>query len=197
MAEFPLEPQYSKVVIQSQEFGCTSDVISIVSMLSVESIFLSPKEKKEQAEAARKRFISWEGDHITLLNVYKGYIIATNVTEWCWDNFINLRAMKKVLEIRKQIVYYCNRLDISLENKEDDVSAIKKSFITGFFNHIAILKPDGQYKSIMDNKIIWIHPTSVLFGKKPECLLYNELVLTTKQYIREVLIIDAKWLELN
>jgi ATP-dependent RNA helicase DHX8/PRP22 len=41
---------------------------------------------------------------------------------------------------------------------------------------------------------VWIHPSSTLVGCKPECIVFNELVRTTKQYAREVSAIEPRWL---
>lgn len=43
MAEFPLEPPLSKMLIQSVHLGCSEEVLTIVSMLSVQNVFYRPK----------------------------------------------------------------------------------------------------------------------------------------------------------
>jgi len=43
MAEFPLEPQPSKMLIMSVHLGCSEEVLTIVSMLSVQNVFYRPK----------------------------------------------------------------------------------------------------------------------------------------------------------
>ena len=51
MAEFPLEPQLSKMLIQSVHLGCSEEILTIVSMLSVQNVFYRPKvnrKKKKQ-----------------------------------------------------------------------------------------------------------------------------------------------------
>jgi pre-mRNA-splicing factor ATP-dependent RNA helicase DHX38/PRP16 len=45
MAEFPVDPPLSKMIITANELGCIEEVISIVSMLSVPSIFYKPKDR--------------------------------------------------------------------------------------------------------------------------------------------------------
>ena len=51
MVEFPLDPPLSKMVIISEEFRCTDELLTIVSMLSVPSIFFRPKDRQEESEA--------------------------------------------------------------------------------------------------------------------------------------------------
>lgn len=48
MAEFPLEPQLSKILITSTELGCTDEILTVVAMLSVENPFYRPKDKSAQ-----------------------------------------------------------------------------------------------------------------------------------------------------
>ena len=43
-------------------------------------------------------------------------------------------------------------------------------------------------------QVVYIHPSSALFNRNPEWVIYHELVLTTKEYMREVMAIDPKWL---
>lgn len=56
MAEFPLEPQLSKILIKSCELGCSSEILTIVAMLSVENVFYRPKDKQAQADAKKAKF---------------------------------------------------------------------------------------------------------------------------------------------
>jgi HrpA-like RNA helicase len=70
MSEFPMEPSMAKMLITSVEYKCSSEMLTIVSMLSVPSVFYRPKERMEEADAARDKFNVPESDHMTLLNVF-------------------------------------------------------------------------------------------------------------------------------
>jgi ATP-dependent RNA helicase DHX8/PRP22 len=61
MAEFPLEPQLSKILITSVELGCTDEILTIVAMLSVENPFYRPKEKQAQADMKKAKFFQVRG----------------------------------------------------------------------------------------------------------------------------------------
>lgn len=43
MAEFPLEPSLAKLLIMSVDLCCSDEVLTIVSMLSVQNVFYRPK----------------------------------------------------------------------------------------------------------------------------------------------------------
>ncbi|CAO3700631.1 unnamed protein product [Rhizopus stolonifer] len=197
MAEFPLDPMYSKVLIQSKEYECTSEAIAIISLLSVDSVFFSPSDKREQAAEARKKFLHPDGDHLTLLNVLKSYWEVKGDIEWCRDNFINNRNMKVAMDVRDQLIRFCERIDINPNSScGNETDNLLKCFLTGFFQNTALLQPDGSYKSVTGGQNIKIHPGSAMFGKRAEGIFYNELVFTTKHYVRGVSSIQSAWLPL-
>ena len=73
MAEFPLEPQLSKMLICSPEFKCSNEMLSIAAMLSIPNPFLRPNNQRREADEAKAQFTHPDGDHLTLLNVYHAY----------------------------------------------------------------------------------------------------------------------------
>ncbi|KAK5575611.1 hypothetical protein RB653_006744 [Dictyostelium firmibasis] len=195
MALFPLDPMYSKTLIKSIEFECSEEVLIIISILSVESIFFTPKEKKKEVEDVKKIFFSPEGDHITFLNVFREFQKSkSQQQQWCFDHFINLKSMVKVVNVFEQLIKYCFSLKLPIVSCGSDFDRVKKSFIGGFFLNTAILQPDKKYKTMVDNKEIQIHPTSFLFEQKPQHILYNELTITTKAFARNIIPIEGSWL---
>ena len=70
MVEFPMEPALSKMLISSCDFGCSDEMLIIVSMLSVPTIFFRPRGREEDSDAMREKFNVPESDHMTYLNVY-------------------------------------------------------------------------------------------------------------------------------
>src|SRR5690606_3080674 len=70
MANFPMEPSLSKLILTSVEYGCSEEMLTIVSMLSVPNVFYRPKERIDESDAAREKFFVPESDHLTLLHVY-------------------------------------------------------------------------------------------------------------------------------
>ncbi|KAG8231163.1 hypothetical protein J437_LFUL011832 [Ladona fulva] len=73
MAQFPLDPCYSRMIIAAVELGCVEEMLTLVSVLSTENIRVNAPKRKEEAAAAQQRFCSSTGDHITYLNIYREY----------------------------------------------------------------------------------------------------------------------------
>lgn len=95
MAEFPLEPSLSKLLIMSVELSCSDEVLTIVSMLSVQNVFYRPKERQELSDEKKSKFHQPEGDHCTLLAVYNSWKHHNYSQSWCFDNFIQARTLKR------------------------------------------------------------------------------------------------------
>ncbi|KAF8981526.1 putative ATP-dependent RNA helicase dhr2 [Entomortierella lignicola] len=195
MAAFPVDPPYAKVLLQSEKLECTKEAIEIISLLSVDSIFSAPSAKREEANEARQKFISLDGDHLTLLNTLRAYESVKGDRDWCRENFINSRHMRHVMDVRKQLIQFCERSGMDPSKScGHDLEIVLKCFLAGFFQSTALLQPDGTYKSIIGGQTVSVHPSSSLFGKKREAIMYNELVFTTKHYIRGVSALESAWL---
>ncbi|KAF9386501.1 putative ATP-dependent RNA helicase dhr2 [Podila verticillata] len=195
MAAFPVDPPYAKVLLQSEKMECTKEAIEIISLLSVDTIFSAPSSKREEANEARQKFLSLDGDHLTLLNTLRAYESVKGDRDWCRENFINSRHMRHVMDVRKQLIEFCERAGMDPRKScGHDLEIVIKCFLAGFFQNTALLQPDSTYKSILGGLTVSIHPSSTLFGKKREAIMYNELVFTTKHYIRGVSALESAWL---
>lgn len=53
MSELPLDPQAAKMVLSAPDFGCSNEILTIVSMLSVPQVFMRPKEAAKRADEAK------------------------------------------------------------------------------------------------------------------------------------------------
>ena len=195
MAEFPLEPMLSKMIMASEKYGCSEEIISIASMLSVNNvIFYRPKDKAMHADNARKNFHKKEGDHITLLNVFTQWKDTNYSTQWCFENFIQHRSMRRARDIRDQLLLLMERVEIEPKSNMNDTEAILKCVTAGFFYHTAKLQKGGSYKTVKHNQSVQIHPTSSLFQQLPRWVVYHELVFTTKEFMRQIFEINPQWL---
>lgn len=194
MAEFPLEPNLSKMLILSVDLGCSEEILTITAMLSVENPFYRPKEKQAQADMRKAKFHQAEGDHLTLLTVYRGWEASKFNNPWCFENFIQARSMRRAQDVRKQLVTIMDRYRLLLISSGKNHKIICKAITAGFFTNAAKKDPQEGYRTLVDQNPVYIHPSSALFNKNPEYVIYHELVLTTKEYMRNIMVIDAKWL---
>ena len=194
MSEFPLEPQMSKMLLTSVDLICSDEVITIVSMLSVPSIFYRPRDKAQLADQKKAQFHHPEGDHLTLLTIYQAWKENNRSSNWCFENFIQARSLRKAEEVRKQLIAILDRYKLPLLSCRYDLASVRKSILAGYFCNVAKKNAKDGYFTMLDNTNVFIHPSSSMFNKSPEWVLYHELVMTSKEYMREVSVIDPIWL---
>ncbi|KAF7286144.1 hypothetical protein GWI33_007392 [Rhynchophorus ferrugineus] len=169
MAEFPLEPNLSKMLIM-------------------------PKDKQALADQKKAKFNQPEGDHLTLLAVYNSWKNNKFSNAWCYENFVQIRTLKRAQDVRKQLLGIMDRHKLDVVSAERNTVRVQKAICSGFFRNAAKKDPQEGYRTLVDSQVVYIHPSSALFNRQPEWVIYHELVCTTKEYMREVTTIDPKWL---
>lgn len=102
MAKLPLSVALARVLLAATapEMNCLSEVIDVISCLSVENVFLNitSEDKKEEAEVARGELYRREGDHPTLLITLRAYAAEqADRKVWAEQHFVSHRAMQSVM----------------------------------------------------------------------------------------------------
>lgn len=195
MADFPMEPALAKSLIVSVELGCSEEVLTIVAMISgAQNVFHRPKEKQQQADQKKAKFFDPAGDHLTLLNVYNGWKQSRMADPWCVENFIQPKNMKRVEDVRKQLKQIFDRHRLSIVSCGRDTTRVRQALCSGFFRNSARKDPQEGYKTLVEGTPVFMHPSSALFGKSAEHVIYHSLVETTREYMHNVTAIEPKWL---
>ncbi|XP_059495395.1 pre-mRNA-splicing factor ATP-dependent RNA helicase DHX16 isoform X2 [Stegostoma tigrinum] len=194
MAELPVDPMLSKMILASERYQCSEEILTIAAMLSVNNaIFYRPKDKVVHADNARMNFFLPGGDHLVLLNVYTQWVESGYSTQWCYENFIQFRSMRRARDVRDQLEGLMERIEVEMKSSAGDNVLIRKTITAGFFYHTARLTRTG-YKTVKHQQAVYVHPNSSLFEEQPRWLIYHELVFTTKEFMRQVIEIDSNWL---
>lgn len=211
MSVLPVLPQLASVLVTAHEAGCLQPVIDIVACLNVENLVLNPpSDKRDEVNEKRRQVCVLgcnHGDLIMFKELLDYFTEIGNTSDkkhWCRELFLNYRGFKNVFQIRAQITLYMRNLFGDEKEEEDsddedgrnaplDVEKVIKCFIKGYVANTAIGYPDRSYRTIFQGELISVHPSSLLFGKKCDGIMYIEFVYTTKGYARTVSSIDPEW----
>jgi pre-mRNA-splicing factor ATP-dependent RNA helicase DHX16 len=198
MAEFPVDPMMSKVLIASEKFGCSEEILTIVAMLSIgTSVFFRPKDRAVHADNAKLNFArGGGGDHLTMMRVYKEWVDTDYSTQWCYENYLQVRNLNKARDIREQLEGLCERVEVEVCSNPSDIDAIGKALTSGFFYNTAKFSKNAEYKTVKNQHTVYIHPSSVMIKEENPApwVLYFELAFTSKEYMRTVMPIKGEWL---
>lgn len=192
MADFPMEPSLSKALIASVDMRCSDEMLTIVAMLSVQTVFYRPKEKQQQADQKKSKFHDPHGDHLTLLNVYNAWKLSRYSDPWCFENFIQKRQIGRAKDVRQQLVSIMERYKHQIVSCGRNTLQVRQALCSGFFRNSARKDPQEGYKTLIEGTPVYMHPSSALFGKPAEHVIFHTLVLTTKEYMHCATVIEPK-----
>lgn len=198
MAEFPTDPMLAKSILAADKYGCVEEVLSIIAMLGEAfALFYRPKDKKIHADSARDRFTIKEGgDHFSLLNIWNQWVDSDFSYVWARENFLQQRSLTRARDVRDQLAKLCDRVEVSITTVgANDLVPIQKSLTAGFFPNAARLQRGGDtYRTVKNGLTVHLHPSSTLFEVNPKWVLFYELVLTSREYMRSNMPIQPEWL---
>lgn len=138
--------------------------------------------------------------------------------DWCAQNFINGRALTRAHDVRSQLADLCSRLGMDIHSScSSEMMTFYRCICAGLFLQVAtrlpaeqppgkakakasragIIPSRGRYKTKVGGNIVSVHPTSFIFGRNPapKCVVYTDLLYTTRMYIRGVTQIREEWLD--
>ncbi|XP_030011384.1 putative pre-mRNA-splicing factor ATP-dependent RNA helicase DHX32 [Sphaeramia orbicularis] len=179
MSEFPLEPQMAKTLLASCEFDCVSEVVIIAAMLTVPTCFTVPsKDLKLEAAQCHMKFQHPEGDHFTLINIYKAFKQSQtdpycNVEKWCQDNYLNHTALLMADSFRMELTDILKRIELPVSmpafGSRNNTINIKRALLAGFFMQVARdVDGSGNYFILIHKHVAQIHPQSGYGAKSPK-----------------------------
>jgi pre-mRNA-splicing factor ATP-dependent RNA helicase DHX15/PRP43 len=135
-------------------------------------------------------------DRLVWILKYFGLTHSGEDATWCYDNFINVRALKSADDVRGQLMRIMNRYNLKMcstdFNSREYYVNIRKAMLAGYFMQVAHLERTGHYLTVKDNQMVHLHPSTCL-DHKPEWVIYNEFVLTSRNFIRIVTDVRGEW----
>ena len=211
IADFPLDSSLAKVLIVASDLSCSDEILSIIAMLNLPNIFHRRKDKQTQADQKKSQFHHPSGDHLTLLNIYNAWQQHGYSNTWCFENYILARSMQQARDVRAQLAGLMARYRLPVVSCGRDTDQVRRALCAGFFRNAARREtgqagaaagagagagPAGGYRTVVQGTQVCMHPSSALFvGKRAaEWVIYHELVLTAREYMHWVTVVEPQWL---
>ncbi|KAH9772697.1 putative pre-mRNA-splicing factor ATP-dependent RNA helicase DEAH4 [Citrus sinensis] len=212
MAELPLEPSLSRMLMEANEFGCLSQALTVAAMLSAETTLLpgrskSTEKKRKHTPLELPDGSGW-GDHIQLLQIYECWDECDYDVNWVKDNGLQVRGMMFVKDIRKQLCQIMQKiakgsLDVRANHiwkeSRQDYRKLRKALCVGYANQLAerMIHHNGYRTLGFKPQLVQVHPSSELKtdeeGLLPNYVVYHELIATSRPYMRNVCAVEMQW----
>ncbi|KAG9390141.1 Helicase associated domain (HA2) [Carpediemonas membranifera] len=200
MAVFPLDPVLSRMLLAGEHYRCLSEVLTIIAMLSVPSVWYSPAQAAEKAKAERQLFQSSpDSDHLALLRLYSYVFREDSRTSGKPKRklqFVNMQNMVKAKKIREQIRDMAKKYGLNPATTTLREDNIKKAIARALLINVAECETGNRYSSLLTGAKGVIHSTSALYDQNvaSRYIVFNELVQTKQIYLRTVTAVDPNWI---
>nr|XP_019945443.1 PREDICTED: putative pre-mRNA-splicing factor ATP-dependent RNA helicase DHX32 [Paralichthys olivaceus] len=202
MSELSLKPQMAKTLLASCEFDCVREVVIIAAMLTAPSCFLVPSaDLKPEASQCHLKFQHPEGDHFTLINIFKAFKKSQqephcNVERWCQDSYLNLTSLLMADALRAELTETLKRIELPVSlpafGSQRNTFNVKRALLAGFFMQVARdVDGSGNYFIMTHKHVAQIHPLSGYGAKSPklglpEWVLFHEHSFSEDNCLRTV-----------
>uniref|UniRef100_A0A8C8XEJ7 DEAH-box helicase 37 n=1 Tax=Panthera leo TaxID=9689 RepID=A0A8C8XEJ7_PANLE len=212
MATFPVAPRYAKMLALSRQHGCLPYAITLVAAMTVRELF-------EELDRWSSAFAELPGQPCrgsALPLPLPGAVGACEYSgcspQFCEANGLRYKAMMEIRRLRGQLTTAVNtvcpeaRLFVDPKMQppsESQVTYLRQIVVAGLGDHLARRVqsedlPDDKWKNAYKTPLlddpVFIHPSSVLFRELPEFVVYQEIVETTKMYMKGVSAVEVQWI---
>ncbi|KAJ0068081.1 hypothetical protein NL108_015563, partial [Boleophthalmus pectinirostris] len=151
------------------------------------------------------------GDLMVMLGAVGACEFAGSTPKFCEENGLRYKAMVEIRRLRGQLTNavnaVCPEVGVFVDPKmapptEHQVVCLRQIVLAGLGDHLArrvqaedILDPKWKngYKTPLLDDPVFIHPTSALFKTLPDFVVYQEIMETSKMYMKGVSAVEAQW----
>jgi len=200
MSKIPLDPRYSRMLLEAGKHNAVYEVLVIISGLSIQDPRERPQDKQQQADTAHADFVDSDSDFISILNLWNAIkqkqteLSNNQLRKWCAQRFINFQRVREWQDIVSQIKQVLSTINLSIVKQPADYETIHKSMLVGMLSQFGMKGSDSFYQGCRNTQFA-IFPGSAVFKAKPKWIMVSELVETSKLYARKVAKIKPQWLE--
>lgn len=206
-------PHLAKLIWSSgqPEMHCSNEISTIAALLTVKSVFNTPKSFQHRADMCKRIFAVEQGDHLTLLNVFNAFVAAGQSQDWCNARYLNFKALRRAVEVRRRLRGFMKRLGIPLLTQEQP-EQILRCLVSAYFMNAAQQDADGHaWTTPRGQNRLQLHPSSVLANMIPNrvtswtsvstsvtlkgsWVVFHELMHTSQTFMRDCAVINPHWL---
>lgn len=195
MAEFPLIPRLSRMIIEAviKYPRVIRETITASSFLSTSSPFLLPPGQEMEARNAHHSFSDPGGDFVSYLKILAAFRRAQDKERFCRINYLDIKTLYEIDNITVQLEEIVSSLGIPvLDGGETDdyIRAVSG----GLLQYVCQRQSFGIYRSPTAQRI-YIHPGSLLFRESPKYIVAGEIVKTSRMYARTVSPLKRQWIQ--
>ena len=198
IAQLPVDPRLAHMLIRANDLGCLSEMLIIVSALSIQD----PRSaSNENRQAANEKYKSWQDQNsdfsfwINLwldLQAQQKELSRNAFSRWCQKHFLSYLRLREWQDIYQQLRQQLKQQKFRFNGTVADADAIHRCIFSGIPSHIANFDKDRQFQGTRGRQLM-IFPGSSLAKQTPKWLMAFSLIETSKLFAHGVARFDPQW----
>jgi ATP-dependent helicase HrpA len=199
MARLPLDPRLARALIESRRFSAESELLAIVSGLSVPDVRIAASQDPQGEDSAAAQFEDNRSEFVGLVRLWRAYRKARegsrrDLRRWCKERQLSLLRLSEWDDVYAQVVDRAADLKITPQRRGASYTGIHRSLLAGFTTMVGVRGEEGDYLGTRGIRF-HIFPGSPLRRRKPRWVLAAYIVETSRVYARRVAEIEPAWIE--
>ncbi|KAJ3034589.1 hypothetical protein HDV00_004862 [Rhizophlyctis rosea] len=179
MARIPADLRIAKILLFGAIFKCLTPILTIASVMSTKSPFVSPMEKREEARTARERFAMDRSDWLTDAKAFDAWVDAMKNggrrggMGFCEENFLSSATLQQITDTRRQYrdilldlgyipASYKLNTDsnstgnniVDMDDNASDMRILKAVLVAGLYPHVARIQlPEKRFEETLGGTV--------------------------------------------
>ncbi|MCW2747259.1 MAG: hrpA [Nocardioidaceae bacterium] len=201
IANLPVDPRLARMLIAGAEAGCLSEVLVIVSAMSIQDPRERPLEAQQKADEQHKRFAQPESDFVSYLALWtyirekRSELSGNRFRRMCRDEYLHYLRIREWHDVHSQLRQTARDMGLKANKSDAGPDEIHQALLTGLLSHVGLKETDGREYAGARNARFMLFPGSGLAKKTPRWVMSGELVETTRLWARTNAKIQPEWIE--
>ncbi|ORZ28166.1 P-loop containing nucleoside triphosphate hydrolase protein [Lobosporangium transversale] len=177
MADIPADLRIAKMLIFGAVFRCLEPILIVASCMSVKSPFVSPMDKRDEAQNKKMQFATAKSDLLTAWKAYDTWekmkdngASRSELKAFCEDNFLSTNTLFEIQNLKSQYLEVLDDIGFTTKNPSqpqnrrrsercscgednvhsDNMALIKAIILSGLYpNVIKIKMPDAKFDKMI------------------------------------------------
>ena len=106
LTKLPVDVRLGKLILYGVCFGAADEALTIAAALTSRSPFLSPMERREQADESKRQFTLLQSDHLAVLNAYSQFDALRHDERYAFarDRFLGIKTLQQIGQLKRQLL---------------------------------------------------------------------------------------------
>ncbi|HMH88781.1 MAG TPA: ATP-dependent RNA helicase HrpA [Steroidobacteraceae bacterium] len=193
MARLPLDPRLSRALLESKRFHAESELLAIVSGLSV------PDVRVGEDPPTGAVFEDSKSEFSALVKLWRAYRTAREGTRrelrrWCKERHLSVLRLSEWDGVYSQVVDRAREIGIVAQRQAASYTGVHRSLLAGFCTMVGTRREDGVYDGTRGVHF-HIFPGSLLARRRPRWVMAASIVETSRVFARRVAEVEPMWIE--